>query len=91
MVRTAQTTCIEIFRAITEDAASRCATGPQGLSDATEYLIRAPEQIVDRLLDEDAEQLAQLGRLIEREIRIQVEPSYGAGQYDLVLMQGVRR
>lgn len=89
MVRTAQTTCIEIFRAITEDAASRCGTS--SLSDATEYLIRAPEAVVDRLLDEDAEQLAQLGRIIEREIRIQVEPSYAPGQYDLVLMQGVRR
>lgn len=91
MVRTAQTTCIEIFRAITEDVASRCKTGSPSLSDATEYLIRAPERVVDRLLDEDAEQLAQLGRLIEREIRIQVEPSYGPGQYDLVLMQGVGR
>ena len=85
MVRTAQTTCVEIFRAISEDAAARC------LPNATEYLIRAPETVIDRLLDEDAEQLAQLTRLIEREVRIQVEPSYGPGQFDLVLVQGVRR
>ncbi|MFK7912960.1 MAG: ribonuclease E/G [Pseudomonadales bacterium] len=88
LVRTAATTCSEIFRAIVQDADARCGSEP---SDAGEYLIRAPETVVDRLLDEDAEQLAQLGRLIGRDVRIAVEPSYGPGQFDIVLVQGVRR
>ncbi len=94
-VATAQTTCIEIFRAISQDAVSRCRPGRPGeagpVADGGEYLIRAPEAVVDRLLDEDADQLANLGRIIGRDVRIQVEPSYGSGQFDLVLVQGVRR
>ena len=88
LVRTAATTCGEIFRAIVQDADTRCGDLPK---DAGEYLIRAPELVVDRLLDEDAEQLSQLGRLIGRDVRIAVEPSYGPGQFDIVLVQGVRR
>ncbi|MEM1230090.1 MAG: Rne/Rng family ribonuclease [Pseudomonadota bacterium] len=85
-VRTAATTCGEIFRAIQQDSDRRCDDSARG-----EYLIRAPEAVVDRLLDEEAGELAQLGGLIGRDIRMQVEPSYGPGQFDLVLVQGVRR
>jgi ribonuclease G len=88
LVRTAATTCGEILRAIQQDSDQRCGTLPR---DAGEYLIRAPESVVDRLLDEEAGELAQLGRLIGRDIRMQVEPSYGPGQFDIVLVQGVRR
>ena len=92
LVTTAETTCIEIFRAISQDALNRCREGePSRLRDGSEYLIRASDRVVDRLLDEDAEQLAELGRAIGRDVRIQVEPSYGSGQFDLVLVQGVRR
>ena len=79
MVKTAQTTSIEVFRAIMQDAGNRL-DGPEV---NVEYLIRAPESVVDRLLDEDAPQLAGLTRLIGREVRIQVEPSYGPGQFDI--------
>ncbi|MGI9324912.1 MAG: Rne/Rng family ribonuclease [Pseudomonadales bacterium] len=88
VVRTAATTCSEIFRAISQDSDLRCGALPK---DAGEYLIRATDSVVDRLLDEDSESLAQLGRLIGRDIRIQIEPSYGPGQFDIVLVQGVRR
>lgn len=84
---TAATTCAEIFRAIIEDADGR----QQGYEPAQgEYLIRGSEAVVDRLLDEEAEPLAQLARLIGREVRMQVEPGYGPGQFDIALMQGVR-
>ena len=58
LVRTAATTCSEIFRAISQDSTQRCAAVPK---DAGEYLIRAPDAVVDRLLEEDSGALAQLG------------------------------
>ncbi len=94
VVRTAETTCIEIFRAISEDARARCGSNMALLGhpdDSSEYLIRASEAVVDRLLEEDSEQLAQLSRAVGRGVRIQVEPIYRNGQFDVVLMQGVRR
>jgi hypothetical protein len=47
--------------------------------------------VVDRLLDEDAEHLSVLSMHIQREVRIQVEPSYTEGQFDIVLVQNVAR
>ena len=84
-VKTSETTCIEVFRAILQDSRRR------GCSEHGEYLIRAPEGVVDRLLDEDADQLAALSRGINREVRIQVEPSYGPGEFDVVVIQDARR
>ena len=46
---------------------------------------------IERLLDEDAEYLASLAQTIQREIRIQLEPSYTEGQFDIVLVQNVAR
>ncbi|HEX7034390.1 MAG TPA: Rne/Rng family ribonuclease [Pseudomonadales bacterium] len=92
LVKTPQTTCIEVFRAILQDARARCRTVRLGTDeDRGEYLIRASEAVVDRLLDEDAAQLAALSREVGRNVRIQVEPSYGPGQFDLVLVQGIQR
>jgi ribonuclease G len=91
VVKTAQTTSVEIFRAILQDAGSAAgASGDAEIADG-EYLVRAPETVVDRLLDEDAHHLFHLCAQIGREIRIQVEPSYGPGQFDVVLVQGMRR
>ncbi len=91
VVKTPQTTCIEVFRAILRDARGRCAGRENDAGAAVEYLIRATETVVDRLLDEDAAQLAALCREIGRDVRIQVEPSYGPGEFDVVLVQGARR
>jgi ribonuclease G len=90
LVKTPQTTCIEIYRAILQDSRARCARQDPEDPEA-EYLIRAAEAVVDRLLDEDAAHLAHLSREIGRGVRIQVEPSYGPGQFDVVLVQGMRR
>jgi Ribonuclease G/E len=80
-----------VFRAILQDASARCLRGGLDASETGEYLIRATESVVDRLLDEDADQLAALSRDVGRSVRIQVEPSYGPGQFDVVVVQGVRR
>ena len=87
MVRTAESTCVEVLRALSQDYQARCRNKPVD----GEYLIRATESVVDRLLDEDAHHLSGLSTAIEREIRIQVEPSYVEGQFDIVLVQSLAR
>jgi ribonuclease G len=91
VVKTPQSTCIEVFRAMLQDATARCARYQGPDQEPGEYLIRANEGVVDRLLDEDAAQLAALSREVGRNVRIQVEPSYGPGQFDIVLVQPMRR
>ncbi len=80
VVKTPQTTSIEIFRAVADDARVHCGPGAAG----GEYLIRANEPVIDRLLDEDAAHLEALSQRVGCSIRIQVEPSYAAGQFDVV-------
>ena len=87
MVRTPESTCVDVLRALTQDHQARCR---HKLVEG-EYLIRATESVVDRLLDEDAQHLADLSQTIQREVRIQVEPSYIEGQFDIVLVQTVAR
>jgi len=87
MVRTAESTCVEVLRALSQDYQARC----RNKDVEGDYLIRATEGVVDRLLDEDADHLATLAEQIQREIRIQVEPSYIEGQFDIVLVQPVAR
>ena len=86
-VRTAESTCAEVLRALAQDHQAKCRTK---LVEG-EYLIRATESVVDRLLDEDADNLSTLADQIQREIRIQVEPSYKEGEFDIVLVQNVAR
>ncbi|MYF11069.1 MAG: Rne/Rng family ribonuclease [Gammaproteobacteria bacterium] len=85
LTKTSETICAEIFRAILHDARTACSPGGQ------EYLIRAPETVVDRLLDEDADHLAAVSSRVGREIRIQVEPCYGPNQFDVVVLQEAGR
>ena len=80
-IKSDETTCIEVFRKILEEVDPHCAE-PRG-----DYVVRAPQGVVDRLIDEDAEHLARLSRRIGREIRIQMEPSYGPGEFDVVVMR----
>jgi ribonuclease G len=87
LVRTAESTCVEVLRALSQDHQARC----RHKSVEGDYLIRATESVVDRLLDEDAEHLSVLSMHIQREVRIQVEPSYTEGQFDIVLVQNVAR
>jgi ribonuclease G len=87
LVRTPESTCVEVLRALSQDYQARC----RNKSVEGDYMIRATESVVDRLLDEDAEHLAGLAQHIQHEIRIQVEPSYLEGQFDIVLVQSVAR
>jgi ribonuclease G len=87
IVRTAESTCVDVLRALAQDFQARC----RQKSVEGDYLIRATESVVDRLLDEDSEHLADLSQMMDREVRIQMEPSYQEGQFDIVLVQNVSR
>jgi ribonuclease G len=87
LVRTPESTCVEVLRALSQDYQARC----RNKNVEGDYMIRATESVVDRLLDEDAEHLSALAQKIQREIRIQLEPSYLEGQFDIVLVQSVAR
>ena len=78
MAKSPQSACYDLFRALQK----RAAGGADGIS---EYLIRASQRVVDRLLDEEAPHLAALQRDVEHPIRLQVEPGYASDQFDLVM------
>src|SRR5262245_54521139 len=93
-VKTAESVCIEIFRALLRAAGVRqnegaAATAPPP-DGAGEYLIQASQGVIDRLLDEERDNVGCIAGQIGRAIRFQVEPSYGPEQFDLVLVQGAR-
>ena len=87
LVKTVETTCFELFRTIRKHFASRC----HELGDDAEYLVRASQSVVDRLLDEEASHLDRLCADIGRRVQLQVEPSCGPGEFDLVLIHDVAR
>ncbi len=76
-LRTAETVCYEIFREILREARTYQAQG---------YMVLASQSVVDRLLDEEAGNLADLEIFIERPIKFQVETMYSQEQYDVVLL-----
>ncbi len=75
-VRTAETVCHEIFREILR----------QGRQfESRELLILAHQDVIDRLIGEDAGVLAELQTVVGRPIRLQSEALYEVDQFDVVL------
>ena len=96
VVKTAETVCLEIFRAMLRSARQHPVVPPApGLTNGGaapgDMLVQASQSVVDRLLDEERDNVACVAEQIGRTIRFQVEPSYGPEQFDLVLVQGVIR
>ncbi len=94
VVKTAETVCLEVFRAILRSARQQAASNhaPAQRNGGTwpgDMLVQASQTVVDRLLDEERDNVACVAQQIGRTIRFQVEPSYGPDQFDLVLIQGV--
>lgn len=81
MSSSAQSTAAEILRSLVLDYQARCRR--QDVSG--DYLVRATQAVVDRLLDADASHVAAFSAAAKRKILFQVEPSYAEGQYDFVL------
>ncbi len=76
-IKTAETTCYEIFRDIIREARQ---------FDVESLLVLASQDVIDRLVDEEATHLAELEDYIERPIRLQSEMLYTQEQYDVVLI-----
>lgn len=76
-LKTAETVCYEVFREILR---------VNRAYDAESYLVMASQSVVDRLLDEESDNVADLETFISKTIRFQVEPFYSQEQYDVVLL-----
>ncbi|MCH8498089.1 MAG: ribonuclease G [Marinobacter sp.] len=76
-LKTSETICYEVFREILRINRAY---------DAESYLVMASQKVVDRLLDEESDNVADLETFIGKSIRFQVEPFYTQEQYDVVLL-----
>ncbi len=74
-IKTSQTICYEIFREILR--ASRAY-------EAKQMMVLASQQVIDRLLDEESDSVAELEEFIKKPIRFQVESMYFQEQYDVI-------
>lgn len=77
MLKTTETVSYEIFREILREARQFGTDG---------YLVVASQAVVDRLLDDQAQGLANLQEFIGKPIRLQVEPLYNQEEFDVVLI-----
>ncbi|MEK1939197.1 MAG: ribonuclease G [Pseudomonas sp.] len=76
-LKTPETICYEIFREILREARAY---------QAESYRVLANQKVVDRLLDEESGNVADLESFIGRTIKFQVESMYSQEQYDVVLL-----
>ena len=76
-IKSAETVCYEIFREILRE---------QRQFDAQKLLVVAAQNVVDLLLDEESNSVAELEEFIGIPIRFQVETTYTQEQYDVVLL-----
>ena len=74
--KTPQTVCYEVFREILRE---------ERAYNNDRYLVLASQQVVDRLLDEESSNVADLEEFIGKPIRFQVEPIYSQEQFDVIL------
>jgi ribonuclease G len=77
MLKTAETTCFDIFRDILREWRQ---------FDVEQLLVLASQEVVDLLLDEESQNLAELEQFIGRPIKLQAEELYSQEQYDVVLI-----
>lgn len=74
-IKTPETVCYAIFREILRQARA---------FDVQELRVLAPQDVIDLLLDQESEGLAELEAVIGKPIRLQAEQLYGPGQFDVV-------
>jgi ribonuclease G len=75
-IRTAETVAFDLFRDILREA--RAYQEPQSM------LVLAHPRVVDFILENETDQLADLEAFIKRSIRLQEAPEYTPEQYDVV-------
>lgn len=76
-VKTAETTCYEIFRELLRESRQ---------FEVETLLVLASPEVIDRLLAEESGHLAELEEFIRKPIRLQAESLYTQEQYDVVLI-----
>jgi ribonuclease G len=77
VLKTAETICYEIFREIMRDARAY---------ENDTLMVLAAQGVVDRLLDEESVNVADLEEVVGKSISLRVEPSYGQEHFDIVLL-----
>ena len=75
-IKTAQTVCYEIFREILRE---------ERAYNSSSYRVLASQAVVDRLLDEESSNVADLEEFINKPITFQVESLYNQEQFDVVM------
>jgi ribonuclease G len=75
--KTAQTVCYEILRELLREARQ---------FNARELRVLAAPKVIDMLLDEESQSLANLSDFIAKPISLQVEAQYGQESFDIILM-----
>ena len=76
-LKTAETTCYEIFREILRESRQ---------FEVEQLLVLASQEVIDRLLDEESGHLAELEEFIGKPIKLQAESLYTQEHYDVVLI-----
>jgi ribonuclease G len=77
VLKTAETVCLEIFREIIREVRQY---------NVQELLVLASNEIVERLLDEEADSLSELETFLGVRIKFRAEAQYNQEQYDVVLL-----
>ncbi len=76
-MKTAETICLEIFREIIREVKQ---------FNVQQILVLASVTVVDKLLDEEADMLAELETFLNIRIKFRSESEYSQEQYDVVLL-----
>jgi ribonuclease G len=76
-IKSAQTVCYELFREIMRVARQY---------ESSDLLVLASQAVVDLLVDEESDNLAELEEYINKTIKLQVEILYTQEQFDVVLL-----
>lgn len=87
-VKTAESTCMEIFRAITaeyRDQVSGSSTTSVA-NDGGAYVLTSNAAVVERLLDEEASVYQALAAKLDHDMRLEVDSAYRHDQFDLVFI-----
>ena len=77
VLKTAETVCLEIFREIIREVRQY---------NVQELLVLASNEVVERLLDEEADRLSELEKFLGVSVKFRVESQYTQEQYDVVLL-----
>jgi ribonuclease G len=77
VLKTTETVCYEIFREILREARAY---------ETGDLMVLASQSVVERLLDEESQNVGDLESFIGRTVSFRPEPDYGQEQFDIVLL-----